>query len=78
MLEVRVEFDLVDRGRRLGRFEDPVEVLGQVVGDTDRAGQAGGFDLFHLGPFGLVVFLFVAEEGGVDQVAYVLSASGGS
>jgi hypothetical protein len=69
MLQVRVEFDLVDRRGRLGRLEDPVEVLGQVVGDSDGAGQARGFDLFHLGPFGLVVFFLVAEERGVDQVA---------
>ena len=31
VLEVRVEFDLVDGGGRGGRFEEPVEVLGQVV-----------------------------------------------
>lgn len=31
VLQVRVEFDLVDGGRRGGRFEEPVEVLRQVV-----------------------------------------------
>ena len=31
VLEVRVEFDLVDGGRRGGRLEEPVEVLGEVV-----------------------------------------------
>jgi hypothetical protein len=80
MLQVRVELDLVDRRRRLGRLEDPVEVLGQVVGDSDGADQACGFDLFHLGPFGLVIFFLSAEEGSVDQVADIceerLSVSG--
>jgi hypothetical protein len=31
VLEVRVEFDLVDGGGSGGRFEEPVEVLGEVV-----------------------------------------------
>ena len=75
MLQVRVELDLIDRRRRLGRLEDPVEVLGQIVGDSDGAGQACGFDLFHLGPFGLVVFFLFAEKGGVDEVAGVFRRS---
>lgn len=69
MLEVRVEFDLVDRRWRLSRLEDPVQVFGQVVGDSDGAGQACGFDLLHLSPLGLVVFFLFAEEGCMDQVA---------
>ena len=31
VLEVRVEFDLVDGGGSGGCFEEPVEVFGQVV-----------------------------------------------
>jgi hypothetical protein len=31
VLEVRVEFDLVDGGGSSSRFEEPVEVLGEVV-----------------------------------------------
>ena len=63
-----MEFDLVNRGWRGSRFEDPVEVFGQVVGDSDGASEAGGFELFHLLPLGLVLFFLLAEEGGVDQV----------
>lgn len=66
VLEVRVEFDLVDGGGRRSCFEEPVEVLGEVVRDADGASEAGGFDLFHLLPFGLVLFFLLAEEGGVD------------
>lgn len=68
VLEVRVEFDLVDGGGSGGRFEEPVEVLGEVVRDADGASEAGGFELFHLLPLGLVLFFLLAEEGGVDQV----------
>ena len=68
VLEVRVEFDLVDGGGSGGRFEEPVEVLGEVVGHADGASEAGGFELFHLLPLGLVLFFLFAEEGGVDQV----------
>ena len=63
-----MEFDLVDGGWRSSCFEDPVEVLGQVVGHADGASEAGGFELFHLLPLGLVLLFLLAEEGGVDQV----------
>ena len=68
VLEVGVEFDLVDGGWRGRRLEDPIEVFGQVVRDADGASEAGGFELFHLLPLGLVFFFLLAEEGGVDQV----------
>jgi len=68
VLEVGVEFDLVDGGWRGRRLEDPIEVFGQVVRDADGASEAGGFELFHLLPLGLVLFFLLAEERSVDQV----------
>jgi len=43
-------------------------VLRQVVGDSNGASEAGGFELFHLLPLGLVLFFLLAEERSVDQV----------
>ena len=36
-LVMRVQLDLVDRGRHAGRGDDAVEMLGQEIGDADRA-----------------------------------------
>ena len=41
---------------------------GTVLVPADGASEAGGFELFHLLPLGLVLFLLLAEEGRVDQV----------
>lgn len=59
MLEVRVEFDLIDRGRRLARLHDPIEVLGQVVADAYGLGQALGLHVLHSFPLLLVFLLAV-------------------
>lgn len=69
MLKIGVELDLVNRRRRLARLQDEVEVLRQVVADSDGFGKALRFQLFHLPPFLLVLFFALAEEGGVDQIA---------
>ena len=45
-----MQLDLVDGGDHARVRDDPVEVLGQVVGDADRARQAGVADLDELGP----------------------------
>ena len=63
-----MELDLVYGRWCDGCFEEPVEVLGKVVGDADGASEAGGFELFHLLPLGLVLLFLLTEEGSVDQV----------
>ena len=71
VLEVRVEFDLVDRGRGGGGGEGGFEVGDEVVGDADGEGFAGGFDGFHGVPGGLEGGGGGGggEEGGVDEVS---------
>ena len=76
VLEVRMEFDLIDRGRGGGCGEGGFEVVGEVVGDADGEGFAGGFDGFHGVPGGLKVGGRGGEERRVDEVA-VWEGSGG-
>ena len=40
LLETRMKFDLVDRRHHAGRFNDPVEMLGQEIRHADRPGLA--------------------------------------
>jgi hypothetical protein len=51
LLEVWVEFDLVDRRTDFIFFENNVEVRLEEVRDADRLCLAGGQDVFHLRPF---------------------------
>lgn len=44
-------------------------MLGQVIADSDRLGQALVPHLFHLLPLLLVLLLRIAEEGRMDQVS---------
>jgi hypothetical protein len=71
VLQIRMEFNLIDRWRGLRGLEDPVEMLGQVVADANGLRQTLGLQLLHLLPFGLVFFLALAEEWGVDKVAAI-------
>lgn len=68
VLEVRVEFDLVDGWPGLGGLENPFEVLLEVVADADGPRQALGLHFFHLRPFLLVLGFVVGEERGVDEI----------
>jgi hypothetical protein len=69
VLEVRVEFDLVDRRTDFIFFENGVEVRLEEVRDADRLCLAGGEDVSHLRPFHLEVCgVAVGGKRGVDQV----------
>ena len=75
MLQVRMEFNLVDRGRHFTGLEDPVQLLWLVVADADGFGQALALHFFHLPPFFLVFFFLLAEEWRVNQVAFIINVS---
>lgn len=68
VLQVRVELDLINGWRHRRGFQNPVEVLGQVVRDADRLRQSLRLHLLHLLPLGLMVFLLVAEKRRMDEV----------
>ena len=70
-LQVRVQLDLVDRGRHLCRLHEGVDVRGQEVADADRGRQAVRLEFLHGCPGGLEalgVVAFVCEEGRVEKV----------
>lgn len=69
VLQIRVEFDLVDTRRYRAALENELQVLLAVVAYADGLGQSLRFELFHLLPFRLVVFFLVTEEGSVNQIA---------
>ena len=69
VLQVRVEFNLVDRGRDGGGLEDNVEVFRVVIAHADGFGQALGLELLHLFPTGLVFGFVFGVEGAVDEVS---------
>lgn len=52
LLQVRVEFHLVDGGRDGGVAEELVELGGGEVGDADAADAAGAEEAFHGVPGG--------------------------
>ena len=69
MLQVGMELYLVDCRRNVARLEDPLELLWEIVADTDGLCEALALKLFHLLPLLLMVFFLVAEEGSVDEIA---------
>jgi hypothetical protein len=71
MLQVRVEFDLVDRRRDPRRLEDDVEVFRVVVAHADGPRQTLRLQLLHLSPAGLVFGFVLCVEGAVDEVAFL-------
>lgn len=68
MLEVRVVLYLVDRWGDFGSLQDRVEVLLDVIGNTNRLGTSGSLDGLHLSPFRLEDFGIRGEERRVNQV----------
>lgn len=62
VLKVRMVLYLVDRRGNFGRLENGIEVLLDVVRDTDRLGTSGSLDGFHLSPFSLEDFGIRGEE----------------
>ena len=68
MLQIRMEFDLVDGWRNRCCLQDPVKLLREVVAHANRLCEALTFEFFHLLPLGLVVFFFVAEKRRVDEI----------
>ena len=68
VLEVSVEFDLIDLGPHGACLEDGVEVGREEVRYADRLGFARAQDVFHLRPFLLQVLGLFGEVGRVDQV----------
>ena len=72
VLQVRVEFNLIDRGRNCAGFQNVIQLFGQVVTNADRFGESLALQLFHLLPFRLMVGFVFAEEWGMDEVAVFL------
>lgn len=68
MLKIRMEFDLIDRRWDRARFKDPIEMFLKIVAYANRFSEALGFELLHLLPLLLMVFLLVAEEGHMNQI----------
>lgn len=68
VLEVGVEFDLVDGGGVERGGQGGFQVALCVVGDADGSRFARLLHRFHLGPFLLEVGVGLGEEGGVDEV----------
>lgn len=68
VLQVGVEFNLVDCRRYLGCLKDGLEVFLDVIRDADGPGAARGLYGFHFGPFRLEDLWVVGEKGRVDQI----------
>ena len=68
MLQVWVEFDLVDSWRNTARLKNPVKLFWKIIADSDRFSESLSFQLFHLLPLLLVVLFLLTEERRMDEI----------
>ena len=64
-----MKLDLIDRWWHGAGFEDPIELFLKIVADPNRLGETLTFELLHLLPLFLVLFLRVAEEWGMNKIS---------
>ena len=69
VLQVGMEFDLVDGWRYSRCLQDPVEMFWQVVADADSLCESLTLEHFQLLPRLRVVFLLLAKERRMDEIA---------
>jgi hypothetical protein len=64
-----VELNLIDRRCDRSDFQNGLDVLRKIVGETDGLGEALGFERFENLPLGLVIFRLRCPKWCVDQVS---------